>query len=509
MSAHAPTRRQFLASVAAFGGLLATSGCAGVVDAARGASDELQLGAIAATRSFAPSQAQLGHYLPYFQAVYDPIVRLRPDGTVGPSLATAWEYDETRTRLTLRLRDDVGFADGSRFDSGAIKANLEAFKNENGPLASNLRLVQGVETPSPGVAVVVLSAPDPGLLDSLGSAGGFIASPAALGQQSLADRPVGSGPYLLDAAGTTIGVKYAFTRNPDHWGEPPPFERAVLNVILDGRARLNALKAGQLDGAFTASASDAVEATSAGLVTTTGTVNFEGLIMFDRDGRLTPELADVRVRRALSVAINREGILRGILLGMGERTGQIFRPGDDGYLPELDSAFPYDPAEARRLLADAGHADGLEIDFPVYATMDPSIADAIIANWADVGVRVRRLEWAGDETIPNLQKAQASLAYFPLAMQGTWRQMTNFVGEQAAWNPFKVADPTVRDCIARYQRGDTAAAAELNRFLVDQVWFAPFYRPNSLYLHDRALSVQSQARQATPALYNYTPGRTA
>jgi peptide/nickel transport system substrate-binding protein len=502
-----PTRRQFLALGAAFSGLLATSGCAGVVSSVRAASDELQLGVIAAPRSLAPSQAQLGHYLPYFQAVYDPIVRLRPDGTVGPSLATAWEYDESRTRLTLRLRDDVVFSDGSRFDSAAIKANLEAFKTENGPLSSNLRLVQAVENPSPDVAVVDLSAPDPGLFESLGSAGGFVAAPAALGQQGLADRPVGSGPYRLDPAGTTIGVKYTFVRNPGHWGEPLPFERVVLTVITDGRARLNALKAGQLDGVFTASASDAVEATSVGLVNTTGTVDFEGLIMFDREGRLTPALGDVRVRRALSVAINREGILRGIRLGMGEQTGQIFRPGDDGYLPELDNAFPYHPGEARRLLAEAGHADGLEIDFPVYATMDPSIADAIIANWADVGVRVRRIEWAGDETIPNLQKAQASLAYFPLAMQGTWRQMTNFIGEQAAWNPFKVANATVADCVARYQRGDTAAATELNRFLVDQVWFAPFYRPSSLYLHDKALSVQPQARQATPALYNYAPAR--
>src|SRR5918996_3515658 len=132
---------------AVFGGLLAAPGCAGVVDAARGASGELQLGVLAATRSFAPSQAQLGHYLPYFQAVYDPIVRLRPDGTVGPSLATAWGYDESRTRLTLRLRDDVVFSDGSRFDSAAIKANLEAFKTENGPLSSNLRLVPAVGTP--------------------------------------------------------------------------------------------------------------------------------------------------------------------------------------------------------------------------------------------------------------------------------------------------------------------------------------------------------------------------
>ncbi|MHA6630436.1 ABC transporter substrate-binding protein [Pseudonocardia sichuanensis] len=500
-----PTRRQFLAVGAALGGLFATAGCADVVGSAGSGRDELQLGVITATRSFAPSQAQLGHYLPYFQAVYDPVVRLRPDGSVAPGLATAWEYDESRTRLTLRLRDDVVFTDGTRFDSAAVRANVEAFQTENGPLASMLRLVQGVETPSPDVAVVVLSAPDPGLLDTLGSAGGFIASPAALGQENLAHQPVGSGPYLLDQAGTTIGVKYTFVRNPDHWGEPLPFERVVLTVIIDGRARLNALKAGQLDGAFTSSASDAAEATSVGLENTTGPVNFEGLIMFDREGRLTPELGDVRVRRALSVAINREGILRGILLGLGEPTGQIFRPGDDGYLSELDDAFPYDPDEARRLLAEAGLAGGLEIDFPVYPSMEPAVADAVIANWSDVGVRVRRLEWAGDETIPNLQKAQVSLAYFPLAMQGTWRQMTNFIAEKASWNTFKVAHPTVTDCIARYQRGDTAAATELNRFLVDQVWFAPFYRPSSLYLHNRALAVQAQARQATPALYNYAP----
>jgi peptide/nickel transport system substrate-binding protein len=190
-------------------------------------------------------------------------------------------------------------------------------------------------------------------------------------------------------------VKYTFVRNPDHWGEPLPFERVVLTVITDGRARLNALKAGQLDGAFTASASDAVEAISV----TTGTVNFEGLIMFDRDGRLTPELGDVRVRRALSVAINREGILREILLGMGEPTGQIFRPGDDGYLLELDDAFPYDPDEARRLLAEAGHTDGLEIDFPIYATMDPALADAIIANWRTSASG--SAGWSGQATRPS------------------------------------------------------------------------------------------------------------
>ena len=499
------SRRGFLALGAAAGGVLAASGCAGYVAAAAGNPGELRLGAIVGPTSFAPSQAQLGHFLPYFQAVYDPVVRIEADGRITPRLATAWELDASRTRLLLQLRDDVVFSDGTRFDSAAVAANLTAFKTGNGPLASMLRLVDRVETPSPDRAIIVLSAPDPGLLDTLGSAGGFVASPTALRAGGIESKPVGSGPYLLDPAGTSVGVRYTFVRNPQHWGAPLPFDRIVLNIMTDGRSRLNALKAGQLDGAFTASASDAVEGLSAGLQNTTGPVNFEGLIMFDRAGRLTPALGDVRVRRALSVAINREGILRGVLLGSGQVTGQIFRPGDDGYLPELDHAFPYDPQLARQLLADAGHGNGLDLDFPVYPELDPAIADAIIANWSDVGVRVRRLEWAAGTTIPNLQKAQASIAYFPLAMQGTWRQMTNFVAEKASWNTFKVADPIIAQCIARYQRGDTGAATELNRRLVDQVWFAPFYRPDALYLHRRALSVTAQSRQATPALYNYAP----
>ncbi|WP_432536367.1 ABC transporter substrate-binding protein [Kineococcus arenarius] len=501
------TTRRHVLQLGALGALLATSGCADAVSSASGGADQLRIGLLQPPRSFDPSQAQLGHFLPFYQAVYDPVVRIRPDGTIAPCLATSWEYDEAKTRLTLQLRTDVVFTDGAVFDSSVVKANIEAFQTLNGPLATSLRLVAAVETPSPDVAVLVLSAPDPGLLESLGSAGGFIASPNAVGTEGLALTPVGSGPYVLDAEASTVGVRYTFTRNEDHWGDPLPYASIVMSILMDGRARLNGLKAGQLDGAFIGSSSDAVEGESAGLILEKHPVNFEGLIMFDRAGTLTPALGDVRVRRALSVAVNREGILQGILLGQGEVTGQIFRPGDDGYLPEYDDAFPYDPDEARALLAEAGYGDGLTFDFPILSSYDTAIYDAVIENWRSVGVTVNRMEWASEESLANLQKAEASASYFSLAMQGTWRQMTNFVAAKASWNPFKVEDPTVTALIARYQQGDTGAAEELNRFLVENVWFAPFYRPSTLYLHARGTEVQPQARQAVPAIYNFAPAR--
>ncbi|MEZ0164392.1 ABC transporter substrate-binding protein [Kineococcus sp. LSe6-4] len=498
------TTRRLVLQLGALGAALAAAGCADAVGKAVADDGQLRLSMAQPPRSFDPAQAQLGHFLPFFQAVYDPVLRIDADGTVGPNLATAWEYDEARTRLTLTLRTDVVFTDGATFDSQVLKQNVEAFLAGNGPYASVMRAVTGVETPAPDTAVIVLSAPDPGFLETLGSAGGFIASPQVLGSPTLAMTPVGSGPYVLDAARSTTGVRYTFTRNPDWWGGQMPYDGIVMDIMTDNRARLNALKAGQLAGGFISNASDAVEGESAGLVLEQSQVNFEGLIMFDRLGTLNPALADVRVRRALSVAVNRKGILEGVLLGRGEVTGQIFRPGDDGYLPEYDDAFPYDPDEARGLLADAGYTD-LEVDFPVSSGYDPAIIDSVIANWSSVGVRARRQEWASQELIPNLQKAEASVAYFSLAMQGTWRQMANFIAEKASWNPFKVGDPVVADRIDRYQRGDVGAAEELNTFLVENVWFAPFYRPNTFYLHARSVDVSPQSRQAVPAVYNFAP----
>ena len=134
----------------------------------------------------------------YYQAVYDRLMHLDADGKPSPGLATEWSYDETGLRLSLTLRDGVTFTDGTAFDADAVKANLEKAKASSGEAGSALRAVDHVEVVDATHADIVLSRPDPGLVDALARSSGFMASPTALASPDLATAPVGSGPYVLD-----------------------------------------------------------------------------------------------------------------------------------------------------------------------------------------------------------------------------------------------------------------------------------------------------------------------
>lgn len=500
------TRRQVLGLGAAFGGLLAAApSCANIGNTSAGGEGQLIVGSYVQANSWNPAKAQQGHYTPFFQAAYDSLVTTRPDGTIAPMLATAWEWDGPKTSLTMTLRDGVTFSDGATFDAAAAKTAVEQFLTGGGPLSATIRSIKSVEAPDASTLVLHLAAPDPGLLSTLAVSASFVASPAAYADPRLEQVPVGSGPYVMDTRRTTTGVRYSFVRRPDYWGEPAAFDRVTFEVLVDSRARLNALKAGQIDGAFFSSASDTVEGQSAGFANASGFPNFEGLMLYDRDGRLTPALGDVRVRQAINYALDRRGILHGILLDQGAPTAQIFGPDDDGYDETLDDAYPHDPGKARALLAEAGFARGFEVVMPVSSAYESALYDAMIQNLQDVGIRCRRRELAPGESLPVQQKGEVSLSCMTLGFQGDYRTMTTYVGAKGSWNPFKTTDPAVAGFIERYQYGDVSAARELNHWLVENAWFAPMYRPASAYLHSSAIDVTVQSRAAVPSLHNIRP----
>ena len=92
---------------------------------AAGRADALRIATVVqGVPSFDPSQAQEGHFMPFYQAVYDTLIRRLPNGDLAPMLATEWSYDDSQTALTLKLRDDVTFTDGTPFNAAAAKANL-------------------------------------------------------------------------------------------------------------------------------------------------------------------------------------------------------------------------------------------------------------------------------------------------------------------------------------------------------------------------------------------------
>jgi peptide/nickel transport system substrate-binding protein len=468
----------------------------------------LKIGSLQEPTSYDPAQANEGHLAPIYQAVYDTLIKRDPDGGLSPMLATSWDASDGNKTYTLKLREGVKFTDGTAFDSAAVKANLEHFTKANGPLASTARSVQTVDTPDATTAVVHLSEPDPGLPYSLANAAGYIASPKALGTEEIKTKPVGSGPYTLDAANTVAGSKITYTRNADYWGDKLPYDKVEFQILTDETARLNALKSGQINAAVLNRAATAVEAESAGLLTEANEVNWEGIFFFDRDGTKLPQLKDVRVREALTLAIDRQALLDAVALGKGTLTSQTFRPGTAGYDEALDKKYTYDPERAKQLLKEAG-AENLSFTMPITQVFDPSIYDSIIQNWQDIGVTVTRFQWGPGQAIPSMLRGEYPISYMALSQRDDWRHTMFQLSPTAAWNPFKTENAELDGYIKKAQSGTEAeqkdAAKSINKFVVDNYWFSPLYRLEVFFYHDDKVAVEPQAEQAVPSIYNYKP----
>ncbi len=471
--------------------------------------DTLRIGSTVEPTSFDPAATGTAPFMPFAQTVYDSLLKRTPDGSIVPFLASSWEYDADETELTLSLEPDVEFTDGAVFDSKAVKANLEHFQEFPSPSGPLLRYVESVETPDDATVVLRLSAPDPSLLYSLAGPAGMMGSPESLGTKEVETEPVGTGPYTLDVDRTVRGSEYVFERKDDYWGEELPYSEMRFLILPDETARLNALKSGQVDAAAILSASNAKEGEASGLTMLKEFGLWEGLFFFDRAGVMAPPLKDSRVREALRISIDADAIVDKIYLGEAEVTGQIFPKDSDAYVPDLDSAYPYDPDRARELLKSAGYEGGFEIPFPRTPTLDPALYTAIEQYWKEIGVTAKPHAWGQGEAIPSMQAGDFALALFRNIALDSWSTANFSVTPDARYNPFHSEDASVSGFVEQMQSGDeqekTQAAQSLNEYLVDQLWFGPLYRPAQFVLLDGTVTAQMQPSQGIPSIWTYQP----
>lgn len=493
---------------------LVLSGCSPSNDQGTPSTDAhggtLTLGTSIDMKTFDPTQADPGHDLQYYQAVYDSLLRRQPDGTLVPMIATKWAYNSDRTVLTLTLRDDITFSDGTKLDADAVKANLDVFGTANGPAASSFSGVTSIEAPDTTTVVITLKDPDPAFLPHLGTETGFIASPKAIAAGTLATEPVGSGPYILNVADTVAGSAYTFDARKDYWDPSlQVYDKVVMKPIPDPTAIVNALLSGQVDGALLGPTTMA-QAVNAGMTKTEYSVDWNGLLILDRDGTRVPALGNVQVRQAINYAIDKTALVKAVNQGVGEVTNQVFGKSSTAYVKALDDRYPYDPAKAKDLMAQAGYSAGFTVTMPMVAGLFPDALTAgITQNLKEIGITVAWDTIAINDFISSILQGKYSMVWFQLAQRDTWTSSKQLLTPNAGYNPFHVVDPTVESLLATVQTGadaDAAAAAQkLGTYIVEQAWFAPFQRPGAVYFTDKTVTVQAQATQAVPSLYYYAP----
>ncbi|RZQ64957.1 ABC transporter substrate-binding protein [Amycolatopsis suaedae] len=313
--------------------------------------------------------------------VYEGLVRLDAEGRVQPLLAQRWTVSQDRTVYDFHLRPGVRFSNGAPFTAEDVRFSLMRVKTDwTISLKSKMDVVSRVDVVDPLHARVVLSRPSNNWLFDMTSRVGIMFSPT--GVADLANQPVGTGPYQV--AARRRGDSIVLRANPAFRGPEPAYRTVYLKYYRDPTALNNALLSNGID-VITIAAPDSIPQFEADtrFTVTQGSTNSEVVLAYNN---AKAPLNDPRVRRALTLAVDRKAVVATTWAGRGTVLGSMVPPTDPWY-EDLSGLVPHDPAAARALLAEAGPLPTLRLRIPnlPYAV---SAAQVVAAQLADVGVTV-------------------------------------------------------------------------------------------------------------------------
>ena len=282
--------------------------------------------------------------------VYQGLMLTDETGKEYTALAESVEVSDDQLTYTFKLREGVTFHDGSAFDSSTVKFSLDRAR---GPESVNAgkRLfdpIESIETPDALTVVIKLSRPVGSFLYDLGSADAIMVSPASADNN--VQNPIGTGPFKFDR--WVKGDRIELSRYDGYWGEPAKFSKATFRIIPDAQAQVAALQTGEVDAFPVMGAPETLAQFENDDRFKVVVGQTQGEVMLSLNHRREP-FSDVRVRRALTHAIDRDAIIAGAVAGYGTPIGSHFPPSDPDYV-DLTGMYPYDPAKARELLAEAG-----------------------------------------------------------------------------------------------------------------------------------------------------------
>jgi len=329
-----------------------------------------------------------------YSNVFQGLTRVDRVGGVQPSLAESWTISADGLVYTFKLRSGVTFHNGTAFDCSIVKFSYEravaedsvnAQKGLFGPIAKT-------ECPDSQTAVVTLKRPASTFLFSMGWGDAVMVAPDTVAENKT--NPVGTGPFKLKR--WVKGDRVELERNDSYWGTPVALKSVTFKIIADPSAAVAAMMAGDVDAFPNFPAPEALASFEADprFVVHVGTTEGETILALNNTRK---PFDDVRVRRALAHAVDREAIIDGAMSGLGTPIGSHFAPHNAAYV-DLTATYPHDVAKAKALLAEAGYPDGFSAAIvlpppPNYARRGGEI---IAAQLAEVGIKAELvpMEWA-------------------------------------------------------------------------------------------------------------------
>jgi len=494
---------------------LVVAGCSGG-DAATedGGDDVLTIVSVAPPVSLDPYLQNVDPVNIWFiQLAYDPLIRVDSTGELVPDLAESWEYvDDEAKQLELTLRDEVKFSDGTEMTAEGVAASL-TYAIETGV---NGAAWLGADTTAEATGddtVLITSAESNPSIPSLLTQRvllGSVVNPTALDDPSvLLNGTHGAGPYVLDTSSTVADSSYVYVPNENYWDQDKiQWDRIEIDVVANTAAALQAVQSGQAD-LFRGDTATGESAVSAGLGIEAVPLGLLGMNYIDRDGVIAPELADVRVRQALSYAIDRDSIAEAVFGEWGSAGGALALPDTIGYDADVQDTYAYDPEKARELLEEAGHGDGFTVDVAYVTSVSSDIlVQAVAANWAEIGVTANLVNFTdAGQAVGEISGRNYPIAYYGYGqLPPSIVARSFFAGGANQYNPWESQDDQLNSLLAEANAasdpGDQQElfGAAFDRAYTDLAWQAGVVNSYQVFIYnpDTVTGVDATTNGPTP-----------
>jgi peptide/nickel transport system substrate-binding protein len=385
------TRRDLLKGAAALGAAATVPLTAGgPAQAQTTQKKELVVGQGGDVAFFDPHMSTSSNDIRVSFNLFDNLTSRHPDGKLYPGLATEWKLSGPTT-WTFKLRQGVKFHNGDAFTSADAKFSIERTYDPAAKtrVATVLTTIDRIEAPDPTTLVVHTKKPDPLLPARVAFYAGQIVPKKyleAMGGDTFNRKPVGTGPVRF--VSWTKDDRLILEANPDYWGGRIDVDRVVFRAVPETAPRIAGLLKGEMD-AITQLPPDQGEKVNANPSTRMVGALYAGLYVLAVNSKVPP-LTNPLVKQALSLAIDREAIVKELWRGRGIVPSGPIAKGDnhfDASLPPL----AYNPAEARERLKKAGYkGEEVFIETTVgYTANDKPMSEAIQAMWKDVGINAK------------------------------------------------------------------------------------------------------------------------
>jgi glutathione transport system substrate-binding protein len=319
--------------------------------------------------------------------MYQGLMGFDKDMKLIPALAESFDATEDAKEFVFHLRHGVKFHDGAAFNAAAVKANIERVMNPDNHLSrrSLVSMIDHIDAVNEYTVRFVLASPFGAFVNNMAHPGTFMISPKALTEygKDIATHPVGTGPFKLVSFVTdTLKV----TKNPDYWRPGiPKVDSVTFRAVPESGARFAMLQTGEAQFIYPlpAELAKAAQANPNLIVINSPSI----VVRYVAMNNLKKPFSDIRVRQALNYAVDKNAYTRIVFNGFAEPLDAPIPPNLAFYVKQ--GVWPYDPAKAKALLAEAGYPNGFETElWGATSTAAKRGMEFIQQQLAAVGVKV-------------------------------------------------------------------------------------------------------------------------